>query len=142
MSIILMSRPLIAYQEPEPLPGAPLDGSVRKKPLLPPLETKPTIEDILHGIFPPIYYQQDGRWYVKMVSTEEPSRERLKVLEGTLMHNLEVRQASKNGICPIREDVHNELMDELIRQCTINCPERGLLLMRVRDNLKMTFASY
>jgi dynein light intermediate chain len=34
------------------------------------------------------------------------------------------------------------LFDEIIRQSTINCPERGLLLLRVRDNLKMTFAAY
>jgi dynein light intermediate chain len=34
------------------------------------------------------------------------------------------------------------LFDEIIRQATLNLPERGLLLMRVRDNLKMTFAAY
>lgn len=38
--------------------------------------------------------------------------------------------------------MHNQLFDEIIRQSTINCPERGLLLLRVRDNIKMTFAAY
>jgi dynein light intermediate chain len=38
--------------------------------------------------------------------------------------------------------LHNELFDEIIRQATVNLPERGILLMRVRDNLKMTFAAY
>jgi dynein light intermediate chain len=32
--------------------------------------------------------------------------------------------------------------DELIRQVTINCAERGLLLLRVRDELRMAIASY
>lgn len=32
--------------------------------------------------------------------------------------------------------------DELIRQVTIECPERGLLLLRVRDEVKMTIAAY
>jgi len=32
--------------------------------------------------------------------------------------------------------------DELIRQVTINCAERGLLLLRVRDEIKMTLAAY
>ncbi|XP_069395082.1 axonemal dynein light intermediate polypeptide 1-like [Paralichthys olivaceus] len=32
--------------------------------------------------------------------------------------------------------------DELIRQVTINCAERGLLLLRVRDEIKMTIAAY
>ncbi len=36
-------------------------------------------------------------------------------------------------------DVH---ADELIRQVTVNCAERGLLLLRVRDELKMTLAAY
>lgn len=32
--------------------------------------------------------------------------------------------------------------DELIRQVTVNCAERGLLLLRVRDEIKMTLAAY
>ncbi len=32
--------------------------------------------------------------------------------------------------------------DELIRQVTLNCPERGLLLLRVRDEARMTIAAY
>merc|ERR1712100_910545 len=32
--------------------------------------------------------------------------------------------------------------DELIRQVTINCPERGLLLLRVRDEIRMTIDAY
>ena len=33
-------------------------------------------------------------------------------------------------------------LDELIRQVTINCAERGLLLLRVRDEIRMTIAAY
>lgn len=33
-------------------------------------------------------------------------------------------------------------VDELIRQITINCAERGLLLLRVRDEARMTIAAY
>lgn len=32
--------------------------------------------------------------------------------------------------------------DELIRQVTIECPERGLLLLRTRDEMRMTVAAY
>jgi hypothetical protein len=32
--------------------------------------------------------------------------------------------------------------DELIRQVTVECAERGLLLLRVRDELRMTLAAY
>ena len=34
------------------------------------------------------------------------------------------------------------LPDELIREITVNCAERGLLLLRVRDELRMTVAAY
>ena len=32
--------------------------------------------------------------------------------------------------------------DEVIRQVTINCAERGLLLLRVRDEIRMTIDAY
>ena len=32
--------------------------------------------------------------------------------------------------------------DELIRQVTINCAERGLLLLRIRDEIHMTITAY
>ncbi len=55
---------------------------------------------------------------------------------------MEHRQARTEGICPIREELFSQGFDEIIRQVTINCPERGLLLMRVRDEHKMTLAAY
>ncbi len=38
--------------------------------------------------------------------------------------------------------MYAQCFDELIRQCTINCTERGLLLLRVRDELRMTLHAY
>ena len=32
--------------------------------------------------------------------------------------------------------------DELIRQVTISCQERGLLLLRIRDEIRMSIAAY
>ena len=31
----------------------------------------------------------------------------------------------ESGICPIREELHSQCFDEIIRQVTIDCPERG-----------------
>lgn len=36
----------------------------------------------------------------------------------------------------------NGVVDELIRQVTISCQERGLLLLRVRDEIRMSIAAY
>merc|ERR1711966_97708 len=55
---------------------------------------------------------------------------------------LTTRQARETGICPVREELYAQCYDELIRQVTINCAERGLLLLRVRDEIRMTIAAY
>merc|ERR1712048_326850 len=46
-------------------------------------------------------------------------------------------QARETGICPIREQVYSNMFDE-----TINCPERGLMLQRCRNESKMTLRAY
>ena len=38
--------------------------------------------------------------------------------------------------------MYSQCFDELIRQSTINCAERGLLMLRVRDELRMTLLAY
>ena len=42
----------------------------------------------------------------------------------------------------MREELYAQCFDELIRQVTINCAERGLLLLRVRDEARMSIAAY
>ena len=54
----------------------------------------------------------------------------------------ELLQARETGICPVREELYAQCFDELIREVTINCAERGLLLLRVRDEMHMTIAAY
>lgn len=51
-------------------------------------------------------------------------------------------QARETGICPIRRELYSQCFDELIRQITINCGERGLLLLRIRDEMNMTMEVY
>ena len=42
----------------------------------------------------------------------------------------------------VRRELYSQCFDELIRQSTINCAERGFLLVRVRDEIKMTIQAY
>jgi dynein light intermediate chain len=76
---------------------------------------------------------------------------------------LQERKARETGICPVRQELYSQCFggallppcfselislstfffaDEIIRQVTINCAERGILLLRVRDELKMTLKAY
>merc|ERR1711967_49175 len=63
-------------------------------------------------------------------------------LQEQLDRKLQQRQARETGICPVREELYAQCFDELIRQVTINCAERGLLLLRVRDEIRLTIAAY
>jgi len=42
-------------------------------------------------------------------------------------------EAKTQGICPVREYLFSQVFDEIIRQVTVDCTERGLMLLRVRD---------
>ena len=42
----------------------------------------------------------------------------------------------------MREELYAQCFDELIRQTTVNCAERGLLLLRVRDEMRMSIMAY
>lgn len=53
-----------------------------------------------------------------------------------------ILKARETGICPVRRELYTQCFDEIIRQVTINCAERGLLLLRIRDEMRMTIDAY
>ena len=114
----------------------------KKRAILPPLESKPDMESILNAILPPREWTYEMRHFIQYVSHASASREDVADLQKRLDDRLVSRQARESGICRVREELHSQCFDEIIRQVTIDCPERGLLLMRVRDELKMTIAAY
>jgi len=72
------------------------------------------------------------------VSHEQATRVDVSRLRETLDARLLQRQARYKGICPVREDLFQQAFDEIIRQVTLAEPERGLLLLRVRDECRNT----
>ena len=42
----------------------------------------------------------------------------------------------------MRETLYQQCFDEMIRQITINCAERGFLLVRVRDEFRQQLTAY
>jgi len=106
------------------------------------------LDDILHTILPPreIVNQDpdsnDSTRYLQYVSKKPSTRLGVIKCKEKMDELLIERQARQNGICPVREDIYSQAFDELIRQITINGPERGLLLMRVRDEIRMTIDAY
>jgi dynein axonemal light intermediate chain 1 len=99
-------------------------------------------EDILNSILPPREWTDNGQLWVQYVSSTPATASEVIALQEKLDHRLQQRQARETGICPIREELYAQCFDELIRQTAINCAERGLLLLRVRDEIRMSIASY
>ena len=99
-------------------------------------------EDYLNSILPPREYSDAGQLWVQYVSSIPATRLDVIILQEELDKKLQERQARETGICPIREELYSQAFDELIRQVTINCAERGFLLVRVRDEIKMTIQAY
>lgn len=57
----------------------------------------------------------------------------MKSLEKSLDEQLKSFGAMEIGLCPIRRQFYDQCFDELVRQVTIECAERGILLHRIRN---------
>ncbi|NXQ97722.1 IDLC protein, partial [Sagittarius serpentarius] len=87
-------------------------------------------------------WEEENRRWVQEVSSAPSTRLDVIHLQEQLDLRLQQRQARETGICPVRRELYTQCFDELIRETTINCAERGLLLLRVRDEIQMTIAAY
>lgn len=106
-------------------------------------------EEYLNSILPPREYSKDGKLYIQYVSATPATKADIINLQENLDRKLQQRKARETGICPIREELYAQCfgncratVDELIRQVTIQCIERGFLLVRVRNELRMTVEAY
>lgn len=114
----------------------------RTKPSVPGETADPLTRDVLNSILPPREFTQDGQDYVQHVSTAAAPRTDVIKLQQELDMMLQERKARATGICPVRSELYAQCFDEIIRQVTIDCSARGLLLVRVRDELRTTIAAY
>ncbi|KAF8562154.1 hypothetical protein P879_11789 [Paragonimus westermani] len=103
--------------------------------------TVESTEGILRNIMPPRKYQIGDSLYIQEVSSCPASRTDVIQLTQMLDQQLGTRGAKMTGICPVRRELFSQVFDELIRQLTIHCAERGLLLLRVRNEVATTLAA-
>lgn len=101
-----------------------------------------SVKDALNKILPPKKIMRNEQMWVQYVSCTPVTKAEVLNLQEGLDRRLQTQQARETGICPIREELYNECFDELIRQVTINCLERGILLMRIKKEIEMTINSY
>lgn len=99
-------------------------------------------EDILNSMFKPREWTKDGELWIQRVSSTPATRLEVTSLRDALDRGLKERRANETGICSVREGLYAEAFDEIIRQVTIGCSDRGKLLLRLRDELRMTNEAY
>ncbi|KAG5477974.1 hypothetical protein LSCM4_05370 [Leishmania orientalis] len=134
---------LVKYETPVLLSEALHKKSLTaKRPLANNGKPQPQSEDVLFSILPPREFEKDGQRWVQYPSSTPATRLDVIRLQEQLDTLLADRQARETGVCPIREELYGQVFDELIRQVTISCAERGLLLLRVRDEIRMTLDAY
>ncbi|CAM9644429.1 unnamed protein product, partial [Sphacelaria rigidula] len=97
---------------------------------------------VLKAIIPNKEWRNEEGDWVQTVSSAEWSRAELESLQANVDDRLASLQARSGAICTVREQVFSELYDEVIRQITLECPERGLLLLRLRDEARMNLETY
>ncbi|XP_071624215.1 axonemal dynein light intermediate polypeptide 1 isoform X1 [Heliangelus exortis] len=99
-------------------------------------------QELLNAILPPREWEEENLRWVQEVSSVPSTRQDVVHLQEELDLRLQRRQARETGLCPVRRELYTQCFDELIREVTINCAERGLLLLRVRDEIQLTIAAY
>ena len=136
------SNTLLQYQGKIELNSDDPSYSNQKKLETSAIDSNPSLSETLNAMFLPREWEENGKKFIQYVSPEPATREKARDLFKALDEKIRERQAREKGICPVREELYSQCFDEIIRQVTIECPERGLLLLRVRDEIKMTIASY
>jgi len=94
------------------------------------------------AMLPPREWVESSGVWMQHVSKEPATRLDVINLQENLDKRLLERKARETGICPVREELYTQCLDELIRQVALDGPERGLILMRTRDEMRMTIDAY
>lgn len=105
---------------------------------------------VLDSILPPREFtyldtRGGGQKTIRMLQTvshNQATRPEIKDLEEVFAFKLKDSKARSTGICPVRRAIYGMLFDELLRQVTLDNPERGLLLLHIRDELRLTMDAY
>jgi dynein light intermediate chain len=101
-----------------------------------------SLKDALNKILPPKKLKTGDQMWVQYVSCNPVTKAEVINLYDGLREHLKNENARMLGLCPIRERLYDETFYELIRQITINCLERGILLMRIKTEADMTINTY
>nr|CCC93334.1 unnamed protein product [Trypanosoma congolense IL3000] len=92
----------------------------------------PNVRVVLDSFIPPrAWYDDNGVLWVQHASPKPASRTDTVETHEKLKRRLRETGARRTGICPIRSLLLAECFLEVIRQVTVECWERGLVLLKI-----------
>jgi dynein light intermediate chain len=97
---------------------------------------------VIQQIHPPRQWERRGKKCLQKVSNDCTIRKDVISLKQTFDERLKEFGTDEIGLCQHRREYFAQLFDEIIRQVSMSCVERGQLLIAVRDEMNKTFASY
>ncbi|CAG7732983.1 unnamed protein product [Allacma fusca] len=100
------------------------------------------IRGILNKAFPPLIWRDDDKIYRRIVSIKDATHADLLEIQEKLDLHLSENKLKPTGLSEKRRKYFNQCFDELARQEIIKCIPRGLLLLRIRDEIRMSLAAY
>ena len=101
-----------------------------------------SVKDALNLILPPKKTIKNEQLWVEYVSCTPVTKAEVQTLKEGLDKRIKTLSAKESGICTVREQLYSECFDELIRQVTINCLERGILMMLVKTEYESQMKTY
>lgn len=101
-----------------------------------------SLKSYLDTILPPKESTENGQIYMQFVSCTSATTQDVIKLSTKLDSQMKTSGARETGICNQREELYSQCLDELIRQITINCLQRGELLNHIKEQMKETINYY
>ena len=94
-----------------------------------------SLKSFIDSILPPKQIIENSLIFYQFVSCNSAIVNNVIKLSNQLNYQLKIRGAHETGTCTIREELYDECFDEIIRQVTVGCLQRGDLLNRMKLEL-------
>ncbi|XP_025206806.1 33 kDa inner dynein arm light chain, axonemal-like [Melanaphis sacchari] len=98
--------------------------------------------EVLNSILSPREWEMDGKIFSQKISIQPATKRDVKNLVEKFDTYLKEYNTKEVGLCPIKHEIYSQCFNEVIRQVTLNCAERGYMLIRIRDELQMSINGY
>ena len=102
------------------------------------------IEELIPLLLPPsaVNPYSDPDLADKIPSVKPPVKEDIDRIAKRLEDLIQQRKCKSQGIYEIRNEIYLETLNEMIRQISIDCPERGILLALIRNEITKSISNY